>query len=169
MLLAKTTSNRCPPSAVVGHPHFPSEQCQLKRARPSLVEPPTSRIKIFHHDGSLYYKKMFDKLYQADWKPESADSFCEITELVKSVSSLKIQGTKSEGQGSKASQHPTLVPSQKPAAYRPPHAKNAAAVQLFGGAILAQVMSKAALRNKKKREKQREKKAVVGSSAGDAS
>ncbi|GAB2225464.1 hypothetical protein Droror1_Dr00006256 [Drosera rotundifolia] len=128
-------------------------------------------IKIFHHDGSLYYKKMFDKLYQADWKPESADSFGEITELVKSVSSLKIQGTKSEGQGSKASQHPTLVPSQKPAAYRPPHAKNAAAVQaeLFGGAAPAQEMSKAALRNKKKREKQREKKAAEGSSAGDAS
>ncbi|KAL9265128.1 Eukaryotic translation initiation factor 2A-like protein [Drosera capensis] len=128
-------------------------------------------IKIFHHDGSLYYKKMFDKLYQADWKPESADSFGDITELVKSMSSLKIQGTKSEGPGSKASQHPTLVPSQKPAAYRPPHAKNAAAVQaeLFGGAAPVQEMSKAALRNKKKREKQREKKAAEGSSAGDAS
>ncbi|KAL9275614.1 Eukaryotic translation initiation factor 2A-like protein [Drosera capensis] len=128
-------------------------------------------IKIFHHDGSLYYKKMFDKLYQADWKPESADRFGENTELAKSLSSLRILGTKSEGQGLKASPNPTPIASQKPAAYRPPHAKNAAAVQaeLFGGAAPEEEMSKAALRNKKKREKQREKKAAEGSSAGDTS
>ncbi|GAB2293159.1 hypothetical protein Dimus_027367 [Dionaea muscipula] len=129
-------------------------------------------IKIFHYDGSLYYKKMFDKLYQADWKPESADRFGDIAELQKSMSSLKIQGTKSEGQGSKSSQHSTPNPPQKPATYRPPHAKNAAAVQaeLFGGIIApAQEMSKAALRNKKKREKQREKKTAEASSVADAS
>ncbi|XP_021845547.1 uncharacterized protein [Spinacia oleracea] len=125
-------------------------------------------IKIFHHNGSLYYKKMFDKLFQADWKPESADRFGDIAELVKSVGSLKIEETKSQGQGSKPSQNatkanPTNLP-QKPSAYRPPHAKQAASVkaELLGG-MDTQEMSKNALKNKKKREKQREKKAAEGS------
>ncbi|XP_059670472.1 eukaryotic translation initiation factor 2A-like isoform X1 [Cornus florida] len=48
-------------------------------------------IKIFHHNGSLYFKKKFDKLYQAEWKPESPDKFGEIAELPKSVDSLKVE------------------------------------------------------------------------------
>ncbi|PPR87395.1 hypothetical protein GOBAR_AA33298 [Gossypium barbadense] len=93
-------------------------------------------VKIFNYNGSLLFKKMFNKLFQADWKPESPDKFGEIAELIKSVGSVKIEETKSQGQGSTtkkpASANP---PAQKPAAYRPPHAKNAAAVQaeLFGG------------------------------------
>lgn len=128
-------------------------------------------IKIFHHNGSLYYKKMFDKLFQADWKPESADMFGDVAELVKSVGSLKIEETKSQGQGSKPSQSATKAnptnPPQKPAAYRPPHAKQAASVkaELFGG-MDTQEMSKNALKNKKKREKQREKKAAEAASSG---
>ncbi|XP_027117751.1 eukaryotic translation initiation factor 2A isoform X1 [Coffea arabica] len=130
-------------------------------------------IKIFHHNGSLYFKEMFDKLYQADWKPESPDRFGEIAELGKSVESLKIDGTKPQGQGSKSSQvssKPANAPAQKPAAYRPPHAKAAAAVQaqLFGGSPSGE-LSKNALKNKKKREKQREKKAAeAGGGASDA-
>ncbi|KAJ6433491.1 hypothetical protein OIU84_017227, partial [Salix udensis] len=83
-------------------------------------------IKIFHHNGSLYFKKMFDKLYEAQWKPESPDRFGEIAELIKSVDSLKVTETKSQGQGAVSKK---TAPPQKPAAYRPPHAKAAAAVQ----------------------------------------
>ncbi|KDP44253.1 hypothetical protein JCGZ_05720 [Jatropha curcas] len=119
-------------------------------------------IKIFHYDGSLYFKKMFDKLYQAEWKPESPDRFGEIAELVKSVDSLKVEETKPQGQGLTSKKTaPVNPPAQKPAAYRPPHAKNAAAVQaeLFGGNTTEQ-MSKNALKNKQKREKQKAKKAA---------
>ncbi|KAK2970268.1 hypothetical protein RJ640_018453 [Escallonia rubra] len=91
-------------------------------------------IKIFLHNGSLYFKKMFDKLYQVDWKPESPDKFGEIAEVVKSLDSLKVDDTKMRGQVSKSTQAPTKSspanpPAQKPAAYRPPHAKDAASVQ----------------------------------------
>ncbi|GFS45969.1 eukaryotic translation initiation factor eIF2A family protein [Actinidia rufa] len=97
-------------------------------------------IKIFHHNGSLYFKKMFDKLYQVEWKPESLERFGDIAELVKSVDSLKIGETKTQGQGSKslqASAKATSVnpPTQKPAAYRPPHAKKAEAIQAECDAI----------------------------------
>ncbi|KAK3035514.1 hypothetical protein RJ639_033973, partial [Escallonia herrerae] len=133
-------------------------------------------IKIFHHNGSLYFKKMFDKLYQVDWKPESPDKFSEIAEVVKSLDSLKVDDTKMQGQVSKSTQAPTKSSpanpaAQKPAAYRPPHAKDAASVQaevcnciiLFGGGPSAE-MSKNALKNKKKREKQKEKKAAEAGS-----
>ncbi|XP_024970949.1 eukaryotic translation initiation factor 2A [Cynara cardunculus var. scolymus] len=128
-------------------------------------------IKIFHYNGSLFFKKMFEKLYQVDWKADSPDKFGEIEELVKSVGSLKVE-SKPQGQGSKSSQtsvKPTSTnpPVQKkPAAYQPPHAKAAAAKQteLFGGSPSGE-MSKNALKNKKKREKQREKKAAEAGGA----
>ncbi|KAL5784166.1 hypothetical protein ACOSQ2_006558 [Xanthoceras sorbifolium] len=126
-------------------------------------------IKIFHHNGSLYFKKMFDKLFQAEWKPQSPDRFGEITELIKSVDSLKVEETKPRGSSSSqtASNNP---PAAKPAAYRPPHAKTAAAIQaeLFGESS-KQETSKNALKNKKKREKQREKKAAEAASATNGS
>lgn len=128
-------------------------------------------IKIFHYNGSLYFKKMFDKLYQADWKPQSPDLFGEISELIKSIESLKVDATRVHGQSSKPSNAATKImsanpPAQKPAAYRPPHAKNVAAVQaeLFGGSPTEE-MSKTALRNKKRRDKQREKKAADAASS----
>lgn len=34
---------------------------------------------------------------QADWKPESPEKFGEIAELIKSVGSVKIEETKSQG------------------------------------------------------------------------
>ncbi|GAA0148343.1 translation initiation factor [Lithospermum erythrorhizon] len=127
-------------------------------------------VKIFHHNGNLYFKKMFGKLFQADWKPESPEMFGDIEELVKSVDSLKIEEPKSQGSklkqpGSKATSG--NAQAQKPAAYRPPQAKAAAAIQaeLLGGSSLGSgEMSKNALKNKKKREKQREKKAAEGAS-----
>ncbi|KAL6343302.1 hypothetical protein AAG906_022377 [Vitis piasezkii] len=130
-------------------------------------------IKIFHPNGSLYFKTMFDKLYQADWKPESPDRFGEIAELAQSIDSLKVGETKQQGQGSKSSVAPNKAtsanpPTQKPAAYRPPHAKTAAAIQtkLFGGSSTDE-MSKNAAKNKKKREKQREKKAAEAAAAAN--
>uniref|UniRef100_A0A803M5S5 Eukaryotic translation initiation factor 2A n=1 Tax=Chenopodium quinoa TaxID=63459 RepID=A0A803M5S5_CHEQI len=109
---------------------------------------------------------------QADWKPESADRFGDISELVKSVGSLKIEEAKAQGQGSKPSQNAAksnpVNPPQKPAAYLPPSARKAASVkaELFGG-LDTQEMSKNALKNKKKREKQREKKAAEGASGSN--
>ncbi|RYR34620.1 hypothetical protein Ahy_A10g049586 isoform B [Arachis hypogaea] len=126
-------------------------------------------IKIFHYNGSLYFTKMFDKLFQADWKPEPADKFGDITELIKSLNLGKVEDKKPSGPGPKSAQasnklSSTNPPAQKPAAYRPPHAKNAAAVQAellgIGESSPAGSMSKNALRNKKKREKQKEKKAA---------
>ncbi|KAJ1376108.1 WD40/YVTN repeat-like-containing domain superfamily, partial [Sesbania bispinosa] len=94
-------------------------------------------IKIFHYNGSLYFKKMFDKLYQADWKPELPSKFGDITELIKSLDLVKLEDKKPSGQGPKPTQasikassaSSTNPPAQKPAAYRPPHAKNAAVIQ----------------------------------------
>ncbi|XP_054809390.1 eukaryotic translation initiation factor 2A isoform X1 [Prosopis cineraria] len=116
-------------------------------------------IKIFNHDGSLYFEKKFDKLFQADWKPESPNKFGDITELIKSLGTVKIEDSKRPGQG----------PTVTKAAYCPPHAKKAAAIQaeLLGmDPTESSSMSKNALRNKKKRERQREKKAAeaIGSS-----
>ncbi|GAA0183663.1 translation initiation factor [Lithospermum erythrorhizon] len=81
-------------------------------------------VKIFHHNGNLYFKKMFAILFcilysQADWKPESPEMFVDIEVFVKSVDSLKIEEPKS--QGSKATSG--NAQAQKPAAYRPPQAK----------------------------------------------
>ncbi|TQD87971.1 hypothetical protein C1H46_026469 [Malus baccata] len=125
-------------------------------------------IKIFHYNGSLFFKKMFDKLYQVDWKPESPDRFGDIAELVKSIESLKVVETKPQGERSKNSQTSVKAstsnpPAQKPAAYRPPHAKAAAAVQaqLFGESP-TETLSKNALRNKKKREKKKAGEATSG-------
>ncbi|KAI4324359.1 hypothetical protein L6164_023907 [Bauhinia variegata] len=118
-------------------------------------------IKIFHYNGSLYFKKMLEKLYQADWRPESPNKFGDIAELVKSLDSVKLEENKSSGQGPKSTQASTKasssnLPAQKPAAYRPPHAKAAAAIQAeLLGQSPSESMSKNALRNKKKREKQK--------------
>ncbi|KAK1267739.1 hypothetical protein QJS04_geneDACA015528 [Acorus gramineus] len=81
-------------------------------------------IKIFHHNGSLFFKKMFDKLYQ-----------------------LRIKN------------HPKPQPSLPP---RP--SRNPLPTVLLMPSMLLQFrmreMSKNALRNKKRREKQKEKKAA---------
>ncbi|XP_010428226.1 PREDICTED: eukaryotic translation initiation factor 2A [Camelina sativa] len=122
-------------------------------------------MKIFNYDGKRYFKKAFEKLYQAEWKPESPDRFGEISELIKSVESLKLGEGKSQGQGS--GQKKAIVPNtiaKKPAAYQPPHAKHAAAIQAeLLGVNTAGEMSKNALRNKKKREK---KKAAEAAASG---
>lgn len=128
-------------------------------------------IKIFHVNGSLCFQKMFDKLYQAEWKPVAPEKFGDIADLIKLIDTLKINQPKQ--QDPKSSQASTKVPTnvvQKPAAYRPPHAKNTAAVQaeLFGGISSSQGPSKNALRNQKRREKQKEKKAAEASSPNNS-
>ncbi|KOM31841.1 hypothetical protein LR48_Vigan01g139700 [Vigna angularis] len=214
-------------------------------------------IKIFHYNGSLYFKKMFDKLYQdsalkvtdggtqfkedvwskprdsadwekarvnvslvygvmphdayraakgaltvknpvlchplllesasfitqrtrlpsllsyvVDWKPESPSKFGDIAELIKSLNLVQLEDKKPAGQGPPKSTQTSVKASsanpqaQKPAAYRPPHAKNAAAIQAqLLGETPSESMSKNALRNKKKREKQKEKKAASDASS----
>ncbi|CAN8235118.1 unnamed protein product [Cochlearia groenlandica] len=127
-------------------------------------------IKIFNYDGKRYFKKMFAKLYQVEWKPESSDKFCEITELVKSAGSLKLGEGKSQGQGSALKKPVASIPTiQKPAAYRPPHAKHAAAIQaeLLGGNTEGE-MSKTALKNKKKRENKKKAAEAAASAASNA-
>ncbi|XP_051133369.1 eukaryotic translation initiation factor 2A isoform X2 [Andrographis paniculata] len=132
-------------------------------------------IKIFHHNGSLYFKKMFDKLFQVEWKPVSPEKFGDIADLLKSVDSLNLEPATKQGQVSKTTQASlkatiSNTTVQKPAAYRPPHAKAAATVQaeLFGASPAGE-MSKNALKNKKKREKQREKKAAEVTGTGSQS
>lgn len=96
---------------------------------------------------------------QVEWKPESPDRFDEISELLRSVESLKLEEGKSQGlsllflesetcadckkvylvlkrfysflgQGSSQKKLVASIPTiQRPAAYRPPHAKQAAAIQ----------------------------------------
>lgn len=67
-------------------------------------------------------------MYQIDWKADSPDKFGEIEDLVKSVTSLKVDN---KTQGSKPvkpiSTNPPVL--KKPSAYQPPHAKVAAAKQ----------------------------------------
>ncbi|KAH9783195.1 eukaryotic translation initiation factor 2A [Citrus sinensis] len=106
--------------------------------------------------------------WKAEWKPVSPDKFGDISELIKSVGSLKVAETKSQGSGSASRKAaPSNPTATKPAAYRPPHAKQAAAIQaeLLGESPTPE-MSKNALRNKKKREKQKEKKAAEAAAAG---
>ncbi|XP_020269612.1 eukaryotic translation initiation factor 2A isoform X2 [Asparagus officinalis] len=137
-------------------------------------------IKIFRYDGALYFKKMFSKLFQADWKPEAPERFGGIADLIKSVDTLTIIDQTKKQEDPKSSQAPpkasmnsaqkpasyrppqaSMNTTQKPAAYRPPQVKQAAAVQaeLVGGNA-SQGPSKNALRNQKRREKQKEKKAA---------
>lgn len=134
-------------------------------------------IKIFDHNGSLQFKKMFEKLYQVDWKPEAPERFGDIADLTTSLNNITIDETKKSGsaQGSKSapasSKAPVNTAAKPTGAYRPPQSKNTLAVQeqLFGGlAPTGGEMSKTALRNKKRREKQKEKKAGEGSSANDS-
>ncbi|CAN7053007.1 unnamed protein product, partial [Brassica rapa subsp. trilocularis] len=129
-------------------------------------------IKIFNYDGKRYFKKMFERLYQVEWKPESPDRFDEISELLKSVESLKLEEGKSQGQGSSQKKPVASIPTiQRPAAYRPPHAKQAAAIQ---AEVLLPIMnffyemSKNALRNKKKREKKKAAEAAAASGSNNA-
>ncbi|CAN1250720.1 Eukaryotic translation initiation factor 2A, partial [Linum perenne] len=83
-------------------------------------------LKIFHYNGSVFFKKKFDKLYQAEWRPESPDKYPELVDIIKSVASLSIKEAKSQGSGAPRKTEPVLA---KPAAYRPPHAKQAASIQ----------------------------------------
>eukprot|EP00252_Welwitschia_mirabilis_P021778 TRINITY_DN5689_c0_g1_i1.p1 TRINITY_DN5689_c0_g1~~TRINITY_DN5689_c0_g1_i1.p1 ORF type:complete len:384 (-),score=79.15 TRINITY_DN5689_c0_g1_i1:91-1242(-) len=132
-------------------------------------------IKIFSYNGSMYFTKMFEKLYQADWRPSMSTEHGDLPELVEQMTQNLQIGTRSRATSSDSkpqnstkpgvSQPPNpkniAAPPSKPAPYRPPHAKHAVAInaQLFGETNSSQEMSKAALKNKKKRERQREKKA----------
>lgn len=140
-------------------------------------------IKIFSYNGTLYFKKMFDKLYQAEWRPADSTTYGDLPELVEQVKeNLRIETTNAASKTSNplpkiavaapkpaAYQPPHAKGSSapKPASYQPPHAKSATAVnaQLFGETNSSQETSKNALKNKKKREKQREKKAQEAASS----
>ncbi|WZZ33479.1 hypothetical protein YC2023_016880 [Brassica napus] len=117
-------------------------------------------IKIFNYDRKRYFKKMFERLYQAEWKPEFPDRFSEISELVKAVDSLKLEDGKSQGLSlldKDQLRRKLLLPSplyknRLNIGLRSPHAKHAAAIQakLLGGNPAGE-MSKNALKNKKKK------------------
>ncbi|KAH0897767.1 hypothetical protein HID58_047335 [Brassica napus] len=117
-------------------------------------------IKIFNYDRKPYFKKMFERLYQAEWKPEFPDRFSEISELVKAVDSLKLEDGKSQGLSlldKDQLRRKLLLPSplyknRLNIGLRSPHAKHAAAIQakLLGGNPAGE-MSKNALKNKKKK------------------
>jgi len=134
-------------------------------------------IKIFSYNGSLYFKKMFDKLYQVEWRPAESTTYDDLPELVEQVKeNLRIETTNTASKTSNPlpkiavaapkpaayqPPHAKSASAPKPASYQPPHAKSATSVnaQLFGETNSSKETSKNALKNKKKREKQREKKA----------
>uniref|UniRef100_A0A0D6QYY0 Eukaryotic translation initiation factor 2A n=1 Tax=Araucaria cunninghamii TaxID=56994 RepID=A0A0D6QYY0_ARACU len=134
-------------------------------------------IKIFSYNGSLYFKKLFDRLYQAEWRPAEVSAYGDLPELIQQVKeNLTIDKSNAASKTSSPQTQPSatsgkpVAPAKpagpaKPAAYRPPHAKSAATInaQLFGETKSSEDMSKSALKNKKKREKQREKKALEAS------
>ncbi|KAH7842323.1 hypothetical protein Vadar_004015 [Vaccinium darrowii] len=80
---------------------------------------------------------------------------------------IKSSNTPAKSSNTSAKSTSVNPPTQKPAAYRPPHAKTAEAIQaeLFGRGP-TQEMSKNALKNMKKREKQKEKKAAEAATSG---
>lgn len=143
-------------------------------------------IKIFSYNGSLYFKKMFDKLYQAEWRPAESTIYGDLPALVEQAKeNLRIEtangttnaASKTSNQVQKIAvaapkpaayqpPHAKTASAPKPASYQPPHAKSAMAVnaQIFGETNSSQETSKNALKNKKKREKQKEKKAQEAAS-----
>ncbi|KAH0874786.1 hypothetical protein HID58_072148 [Brassica napus] len=130
-------------------------------------------IKIFNYDGKPLKNIIttcLTKRVMVEWKPESPDRFDEISELLKSVESLKLEEGKSQGQGSSQKKPVASIPTiQRPAAYRPPHAKQAAAIQAeLLGVNPEGEMSKNALRNKKKREKKKAAEAAAASGSNNA-
>ncbi|XP_037492953.1 transcriptional regulatory protein AlgP [Jatropha curcas] len=70
-----------------------------------------------------------NQMTQAKRKPESPGRSGEIPELMKSVDSLTVKESKPQGQEATSGKTaPANPPAEKPAANRPPHAENAAAV-----------------------------------------
>ncbi|KAH7445651.1 hypothetical protein KP509_01G018900 [Ceratopteris richardii] len=112
-------------------------------------------IKIFKYNGSLYYEKKYDKLFQAEWRP-AAVGFYEDR-----PASPQVSGEKNKEKGGKTELlTEKSAAAAKTTAYMAPHAKAAAAVraQLLGEETSSSAVSKSALKNKKRREKQKEKK-----------
>ncbi|KAH9300319.1 hypothetical protein KI387_011902 [Taxus chinensis] len=133
-------------------------------------------MKIFSYNGSLYFKKMFERLYQAEWRPAQASAYGDLPELVEQVKeSLSIDksnaATKTSNPQPKSSVNPAkpaastkpAVPA-KPAAYRPPHSKGDAAInaQVHASGLGIQTGSQA-LRHglgKEKTQKPKDKRKV---------
>lgn len=123
-------------------------------------------IKIFKYDGSLYFQKKYDKLFQAEWRPAAVGVYEDRPASPRAMEDKKNdKGTKAGGLANKN------ATAAKPTAYVSPHAKAAAAVraQLLGEDTNGSELSKSALKNKKRREKQKEKKDVVIVSNEDVS
>lgn len=120
-------------------------------------------IKFFKYDSSLYFEKKYDKLYQAEWRPATIGVYEDRPASPQLGADKK---TEKEGKAGVASSKPA-VSTSKPTAYQAPHAKAAAAIraQLLGEDTLGSTgeLSKNALKNKKRREKQKEKKDALES------
>eukprot|EP00246_Nothoceros_aenigmaticus_P005244 TRINITY_DN17156_c0_g1_i1.p1 TRINITY_DN17156_c0_g1~~TRINITY_DN17156_c0_g1_i1.p1 ORF type:complete len:422 (+),score=58.21 TRINITY_DN17156_c0_g1_i1:138-1268(+) len=112
-------------------------------------------IRIFKYNGALQFQRSFDKLYQAEWQPATLGAFEE-------------RPASPQRENKESPNKPAVISTsnaKKPTSYRPPHAIGADAFksQLFGeeskakGGSAAE-MSKSALKNKKRREKQKELK-----------
>ncbi|XP_024536257.1 eukaryotic translation initiation factor 2A [Selaginella moellendorffii] len=103
-------------------------------------------IRIFKYTGALLEEQKINDLYQADWLPGQY--------VERPASPVSAKSSQKEKQ-------PSAAAIAKPAAYRPPHSSMSASVraQLFGeeDSNAGSGLSKSALKNKKRREKQKEK------------
>ncbi|KAJ7525827.1 hypothetical protein O6H91_17G068800 [Diphasiastrum complanatum] len=118
-------------------------------------------FKVFKYNGSLYFEKKIDKLYEVLWRPAVLGTYPD-----RPPSPSTVNGSEQGSQKGTMSAKATV----KPAAYRPPHSSHTAAVraQLFGeDPESSGELSKSALKNKKRRGKQKEKKEVPDSESVD--
>lgn len=123
-------------------------------------------IKIFKYDGSLCFEKKYDKLYQAEWKPASGIyQDRPASPQVEKGREVNLDKSKKNDKGFGSAAGKPATGASKPTAYQAPHARAASAIkaQLLGEDTLGSTgdMSKSALKNKKRRDKQKEKKDVL--------
>lgn len=127
-------------------------------------------IKLWHYSGKLIYWKEYTELFAASWRPQEATLY-----------PIRTLSPAPEAHPSAAKAHATKsgAPAKtKPAgAYVPPHARNrvgapsvVAPTSLFQREQAAQapapVLSKAALKNRKKRENKKANEAAAAAAAG---
>ncbi|GBG91863.1 hypothetical protein CBR_g53754 [Chara braunii] len=151
-------------------------------------------IKMFKYDGTLVYEKKFELLYQAEWRPVPDEVYPDLPASPRSSKKMDAAAAASSvadqyaGRGTSASKPVAAqAAGQKPAAYRPPHlaGRSSAAFNVLmsgsddkphrigalGQAVTppgAHEMSKSALKNKKRREKEKQKASERASGVGTA-
>lgn len=133
-------------------------------------------IRVFKYDGSLYFEKKYEKLYQVEWMPAPLGVYEDRPTSPKPEKGVGdiVAASRKTDKGAKVGVplNKPAITAAKPTAYQAPHAKAASAIraQLLGEEPLGSTgdLSKNALKNKKRREKQKEKKNDLDPASSDA-